>query len=48
MHACDLDGHTSALLGIAMTLSKFRGSIKGTIIFIFQHAKEKPLVVQNL
>jgi amidohydrolase len=42
MHACGHDGHTSALLGTAKTLSKFRESIKGTIIFIFQHAEEKP------
>ncbi|WP_342431240.1 amidohydrolase [Neobacillus sp. FSL H8-0543] len=42
MHACGHDGHTSALLGTAKTLSKFRESIKGTIIFVFQHAEEKP------
>lgn len=42
MHACGHDGHTAALLGTAQTLSKFREQIKGTVIFIFQHAEEKP------
>ncbi|PWA10695.1 amidohydrolase [Pueribacillus theae] len=42
MHACGHDGHTAALLGTAQTLSKFRENIKGTILFIFQHAEEKP------
>ena len=42
MHACGHDGHTAALLGTAQTLSKFRENIKGTIIFIFQHAEETP------
>lgn len=42
MHACGHDGHTSALLGTAKVLSKYRDGIKGTIKFIFQHAEEKP------
>lgn len=42
MHACGHDGHTSALLGTAKILSKYRDYIKGTIIFVFQHAEEKP------
>lgn len=42
MHACGHDGHTSALLGVARTLSQFREKIKGKLIFIFQHAEEKP------
>jgi amidohydrolase len=42
MRACGHDGHTSALLGTAKVLSKNRESIKGTIIFVFQHAEEKP------
>ncbi|MFJ7933980.1 M20 family metallopeptidase [Sporosarcina sp. NPDC096371] len=42
MHACGHDGHTAALLGTAQTLSKFRGAIKGKIVFIFQPAEELP------
>ncbi|NEU30335.1 amidohydrolase [bacterium LRH843] len=42
MHACGHDGHTSALLGVAKTISKFRDDLKGTIVFIFQHAEELP------
>ncbi|WP_207205153.1 M20 metallopeptidase family protein [Peribacillus sp. TH16] len=42
MHACGHDGHTAALLGTARTLSKFREKLKGRIIFVFQHAEEKP------
>lgn len=41
MHACGHDGHTAALLGTAQTLSRFREKIKGTVLFIFQHAEEK-------
>lgn len=42
MHACGHDGHTSALLGVAQTLSKFRHNINGKILFVFQHAEELP------
>ncbi|MCG3421203.1 M20 metallopeptidase family protein [Oceanobacillus jordanicus] len=42
MHACGHDGHTSALLGTARTLSKFREKLKGNILFVFQPAEEKP------
>src|SRR5690625_2898358 len=42
MHACGHDGHTSALLGTAQTLSKYRQYIKGNIVFLFQHAEELP------
>ncbi|MBO1005787.1 M20 metallopeptidase family protein [Pseudogracilibacillus auburnensis] len=42
MHACGHDAHTSALLGTAQALSKFRDQLKGNIIFIFQHAEELP------
>src|SRR5690625_3149528 len=42
MHACGHDGHTAALLGTAQALSKIRDRIKGTIVFIFQHAEEMP------
>lgn len=42
MHACGHDGHTSALLGVAKTLSQFRKQLMGKILFIFQPAEEKP------
>lgn len=42
MHACGHDGHTAALLGLAKALSQFKEKIKGTIIFLFQPAEEKP------
>lgn len=42
MHACGHDGHTSALLGTARILSKFKEYIKGNIHFIFQPAEETP------
>lgn len=42
MHACGHDGHTSALLGVAQTLNKFRHNINGKILFVFQHAEELP------
>lgn len=42
MHACGHDGHTSTLLGVAGVLSKFREELAGKIVFIFQHAEEKP------
>lgn len=42
MHACGHDGHTSSLLGVAKVLSNHRDLLNGNIIFIFQHAEEKP------
>ncbi|MDY8095563.1 M20 family metallopeptidase [Paenibacillus polymyxa] len=42
MHACGHDGHTAALLGVARVLSHNRGTLKGKLVFIFQHAEEKP------
>ncbi|MBB6637746.1 amidohydrolase [Cohnella thailandensis] len=42
MHACGHDGHTSTLLGVAKVLSRFRQELNGNIVFIFQHAEEKP------
>ncbi|GGA22317.1 M20 metallopeptidase family protein [Psychrobacillus lasiicapitis] len=42
MHACGHDGHTTALLGTAQVLSKYRDKVKGKVIFIFQPAEEKP------
>ena len=40
MHACGHDGHTSMLLGTALTLSHFADSLKGPVKFIFQPAEE--------
>ncbi|WP_328800000.1 M20 family metallopeptidase [Paenibacillus sp. LX16] len=42
MHACGHDGHTAALLGVARVLSHNREALKGKLVFIFQHAEEKP------
>ncbi|MGE7623784.1 M20 metallopeptidase family protein [Viridibacillus sp. NPDC096237] len=42
MHACGHDGHTTALLATAKTLSHYCKHLHGNIIFIFQHAEEKP------
>lgn len=42
MHACGHDGHTATLLGVAKVLIQNRKHIKGTLVFIFQHAEEKP------
>lgn len=40
MHACGHDGHTAALLIVAKMLSELREHVKGTVVFIFQHAEE--------
>ncbi|MBP1996476.1 amidohydrolase [Paenibacillus eucommiae] len=40
MHACGHDAHTSTLLGIAKAASRLKGSLKGNLIFLFQHAEE--------
>jgi amidohydrolase len=40
MHACGHDAHTSTLLGIAKTASRFRDLLKGNLVFLFQHAEE--------
>ncbi len=42
MHACGHDGHTAVLLGVAHVLSEHRDDIGGRLVFIFQHAEEKP------
>ena len=40
MHACGHDGHTATLLGLARALNQLQEEIKGTIVFIHQHAEE--------
>src|SRR5690625_1493034 len=42
MHACGHDGHTAALLGTAKVLSNWKKRLNGKVIFVFQHAEEKP------
>lgn len=40
MHACGHDAHTTMLLTAAKHLIDIQSEIKGTIIFVFQHAEE--------
>jgi amidohydrolase len=40
MHACGHDVHTAALLGVASMLAVIRDEIPGTVMLIFQPAKE--------
>lgn len=40
MHACGHDAHTTILLTAAKHLIHLRSEIKGTIVFLFQHAEE--------
>lgn len=53
-HSCGHDGHTSALLGFAKVLVKYKHLLKGNVLFIFQHAEEKPpggakdMIAQNI
>lgn len=39
-HACGHDMHSAMLLGTATTLARMRGSLAGTVVFVFQHAEE--------
>lgn len=40
MHACGHDVHTTVLMGVANVLSRFRGELRGTVLFIAQPAEE--------
>ncbi|MDD8015914.1 MAG: M20 family metallopeptidase [Acidobacteriota bacterium] len=40
MHACGHDVHTTVLMGVANVLSRFRGQLRGTVLFIAQPAEE--------
>ena len=42
MHSCGHDAHTAMLLGVVSVLSKNQLSLKGSFVFIFQHAEEQP------
>ncbi|SDI40935.1 M20 metallopeptidase family protein [Natribacillus halophilus] len=42
MHACGHDGHAAALLGVATVLAEKKQDINGAVVFLFQHAEEKP------
>ncbi len=42
MHACGHDGHTATLLGVAKALNKLQSELKGSVVFIHQHAEELP------
>ncbi len=40
MHACGHDAHTAVLMGIAEALVKSKGTLRGSVLFIFQPAEE--------
>lgn len=53
MHACGHDGHTAALLGTAMILSKLKDYLHGNVKFLFQPAEEgaggaKPMIEEGV
>jgi amidohydrolase len=39
-HACGHDGHTAALLGVAMVLTELRDQFRGTVRLLFQPSEE--------
>jgi amidohydrolase len=42
MHACGHDGHTAVLMGMAELLADLREELRGSVVFLFQPAEEKP------
>ena len=42
MHACGHDGHMAILMGTAKTLAGRRGSLRGSVVFLFQPSEENP------
>jgi amidohydrolase len=42
MHACGHDAHTAMLMGAVKVLSQLRDTIRGEVLFLFQHAEEVP------
>src|SRR4051812_23721016 len=40
MHACGHDSHTAVLMGVAEALTKAKGRLRGTVVFLFQPAEE--------
>lgn len=42
MHACGHDSHTAMLMGALQVMSEHQAELKGTYIFLFQPAEEKP------
>src|SRR5690625_3198188 len=40
MHACGHDAHTATLLVLAKILQQFQDELRGTVVFLHQHAEE--------
>ena len=40
MHACGHDGHTATILVLVKVLSRVKEQLRGTVVFIHQHAEE--------
>lgn len=47
MHACGHDMHVAILMGVAEILSKMKGQLAGTVVFVFQPAEEGPPGVEE-